>query len=113
MSFDSLLNKVCTIEINTPTQDEAGQMIESWSTIASGLPCRLDPTEGGVEETPRAVYEVATHILFMRVPVTPANFNTEEHRIDVDGDKFTIILISKVYGMSELDHLELYLEKVE
>jgi hypothetical protein len=113
MSFDALLLKSCSIEQNTPTQDDAGQMIEGWSAVVSGLPCRLDPTEGGVTDTPQSIYELATHIMFMREPATPADFNTKDHRIDVDGDKFVIILISKVYGYSALDHLELYLEKVE
>lgn len=113
MSFDNLLNKTCSIELNTPVQDDAGQMIEGWTVVASGLPCRLDPTEGGVTDTPKAIYELATHIMFMRIPTTPADFNTKDHRVDVDGDKFTVILISEVYGYSDLNHLEVFLQKVE
>lgn len=110
MGFNNLLNKTCIIESKTETQDAAGQMIESWATAESDISCRLDPTTGTVVETPKAVYEIASHILFMREPTT--SLSTETHRIDVDGDKFNLLLISKVYGFSDLNHLELVLEKI-
>jgi hypothetical protein len=112
VSFDNLLNLLCNIEANTPTQDAAGQMIESWAAILSNIPCRLDPAVDGVVDTPKAVYEVASHILFMREP-TSLVLTTKDHRVSLAGVKYNILLVSKVYGYAALNHLELILEKVE
>ena len=46
MSVSSLMNNTCTITRNTPTQDAYGSAIASWSTISSGVPCRLQKSKG-------------------------------------------------------------------
>ena len=40
MSFDSLLNTVCDIEVNTPTQDtDSGEWADSWAALYEDVPC--------------------------------------------------------------------------
>lgn len=112
MSFQSLLNLSCNIEINSSTQDAAGQMIYTWITLSSNIPCRLDPAEDGLQTTMRAIYERVTHILFMEIPTISPALNTQDHRIDINGEKYSILLISKVYGYSNGHHLEILLEKL-
>lgn len=111
MSFDSLLNTTCTIEVKTITQDAAGQKTESWATAEAIVKCRLDAATGGLQVEPDAVYEAATHVIFMREPVTTVT--TKDHRIDVAGVKYTILLVRNLYGQLNLNHLELLLERKE
>ena len=111
MSFDELLNRRCTIEETTKTQDaDSGQMIDSWASILAGVKCRLDVKGGGKIIGPEAIYEKATHLLFMRRPFG-INLDTRNHRIDIDGDKYLILLVSDIYGSKEISHLEILLER--
>lgn len=113
MSFDGLLNRLCTIEKATITQDaDSGQMIESWGMLLSAVNCRLEVKSGGKVVGPEAIYEKASHLLFMRKPAG-INLTTKDHRIDVDGDKYAIILIIDVWGSVPISHLELLLTKTE
>lgn len=111
MSFDDLLNRRCTIEKTTKTQDaDSGQMIDSWAIILSGVKCRLDVKSGGKVIGAEAIYEKATHILFMRQPFG-IELNTKDYRIDIDGDKYMVMLVSDIYGSKNISHLEILLEK--
>lgn len=113
MSFDSLLIKTCAIQLNTPTQNSYGQMIESWANIAglTAVPCRLEVAGGGLVGTPREIYDSITHVLFMKEP-SGITLNTENHRIVIDGDNYSILLVEKVYDSTGVHHLEVMLQKV-
>jgi len=112
MSFDGLLNRRCNIEVATRVQDaDSGQMIDSWGVLLPGVACRLDVKSGGKVVGPEAIYEKVSHILFMRRPLG-IDLDTKTHRIDIDGDKYSILLVSDVYGQKNISHLELYLVKV-
>lgn len=113
MSFDSLLNNFCTIEQLTETQDsDSGEMIRSWSVVLPSVKCRLDDTGGERIVAPAQIYEKATHILYMRDPQS-VSLNTKDYRIDVDGDKYTILMVIDRYSAMSKYHLEILLEKVE
>jgi len=113
MSFESLLNRRCNIEVATRVQDtDSGQMIDSWGVLLAGVACRLDVKSGGKVVGPDAIYEKVSHILFMRRPFG-IDLDTKTHRIDVDGGKYSILLVNNVYGQSNISHLELYLVKVD
>jgi hypothetical protein len=109
--FESLLTHTATIETKTFTEDAAGQPIESWATLLSGIKCRLDAADGpGLVEDPTYVYNRATHILYMREQSTA--LDTRTHRIDVNGIKYELLLVSKLYDSNVVHHLELLLEIV-
>ncbi len=111
MSFDSLLNRTCTVQTNTPSQDSSGQWIASWANTLTGVACRLDPIGGGLQRTPTEIYESATHTLFMRKPSTPT-LSTETHRVVIDSENYIILLVQELYASKLIAHLELVLEKV-
>lgn len=112
MSFDGLLNQRCTIEENTPTKDAAGEQVDSWSAVASAVKCRFEPKGGGRTVGTQSIYEKASHVLFMRAR-SGLRITTKDHRVDVEGEKYTILLVSMIPGKSYNSHLELLLEKVE
>ena len=111
MSFDALLNKTCTLQTNTPTQDSAGQRIESWADTLPGIACRIDPKGGGKVSVPDAVYEASTHVLFLRKPAAPTII-TKDHRIVIGTDNYEIILVSELYADVSISHLEIWLRLV-
>ncbi len=112
MSFDSLLNLSCSIQLNTPTQQAGtGKQVDVWSNVVTGVKCRLDARSGGVKDNREFIFEQATHLLFMRpnATVTPT---TESHRIVIAGSNYKIHLVQTRYATSALNHLELLLELV-
>jgi len=111
MSFDSLLNKTCTLQTNTPAQDSSGQWIASWANTLTDLACRIDPIGGGKVGTPTEIYEAATHTLFLRKPAAPT-ITTKDHRIVLGGENYTILLVKELYASALISHLELVLVKV-
>lgn len=112
MSLDSFLNLTCTIEVKAETQDAAGQKIISWTTAVANVKCRIDAAGGGEIIIPTAVFENTTHILFLRNPTT-ITLAIGTHRISLGGEYYNILLVKKLYGFSDLDHLELLLEIVK
>lgn len=110
MSFNSLLDRLCTIEAQVSTQDISGQQIKAWSTLASNIKCRLDPVGGGLQTKVDVIYESATHELFMRKQ-SSITLTTKEHRIIIDGDSYTILLVSDLHNSLTTNHLEILLEK--
>ncbi len=112
MSFVGLLNKTCTFQLNTPTQNSAGQWKASWANVAllTNLRCRIEPIGGGLVSTPSKVYETATHTLFLEKPATPT-INTKDHRVVIDGEAYIILLVPELFASSLIHHLEIVLEK--
>jgi len=109
MSLDSLLNKTCTIQAITRTQDSSGQKIATWAdTLAVDIACRIDPKGGGKTSVPEAVFEASTHVLFIRKPDDPT-ITTEDHRVVLGGNNYEIILVAELYATKDISHLELWL----
>ena len=109
MSFDSLLDRVCTIQENTVSQDTAMQKIKTWSNVATSVKCRLDPVGGGLITVPTVVYASATHELFMRVQ-SGLTLTIKQHRIVIGSDTYTILLVPELHEYSDVNHLEVLLE---
>ena len=109
MSFDSLLDRTCTIQENAVAQDTAMQKIKTWSNVATSVKCRLDPIGGGLITVPEVVYASATHTLFMRVQ-SGFTLTIKQHRIIIGSDTYTILLVSELHEYSGTDHLEVLLE---
>lgn len=111
MSFISLLNKTCTIQTNTPSQDSSGQKVESWANTTTGVACRIEPIGGGLQRKPTEVFEAATHTLFLIKPSTPTII-TKDHRIVISSDNYKILLVQELYADVLIDHLEIILELI-
>ena len=113
MSIDSFFKDTCTFQLNVPAQSTSGQWIESWGDVAllTGLKCRIEPIGGGLIGTPTKVYEDATHTLFMRKPSAPT-ITTENYRVVISGNAYTILLIQDLSDDKEVHHLELVLCRV-
>lgn len=112
MSFVSLLNTVCTIELLTSTQDASGDMIKTWATLLTNVQCRIDNIGGGRIDMPDKIYEDSTHIIYMKNPST-ITLSLEDHRIDVGGVKYMIKLVKQLYSSVNLSHLEIAVAKVD
>ncbi len=114
MSFDGLLNRLCTFQLNTTTQDAGQQLVDNWTNVAllTNLKCRLEPIGGGLVSTPTKVYESATHTLFLRKPATPT-ITAKNHRVVIEGNNYEILLVPEAYGSKLISHLELVLELAE
>ena len=97
MSFDSLLNKSCSIQVKTETQDGAGQMQESWTNAYTNVNCRLDTAGGAKTSIPQLIYEKATHILFMRV-ISGFKFSSKDNRVTIGSTDYEILLVSDAAG---------------
>lgn len=110
MSFNSLLIHTAIIEVKTFTEDSAGQPIESWATSISNVHCRLDSADGGVRNVPEYIYNRATHILFL-LPQS-VTLTTSNHRIDVAGVKYEILLVMSLLDQNKIHHLELILQLI-
>ncbi len=114
MSFDGLLNRLCTFQLNTPAQDgTSGQLIDSWANVVAltNLKCRLDAISGGLVSTPTKVYESATHTLFLRKETTAITI--KNHRCVIEGNNYEILAVQEIYASKLISHLELVLELAE
>ena len=113
MSFVGLLNKTCTFQLNTPTQDAGQQLVDSWANVGAltNLKCRLDAISGGLVSTPTKVYESATHTLFIRKKTT--TINKKNHRCVIEGNNYEILAVQEIYASKLISHLELVLELAE
>jgi hypothetical protein len=105
MSIAHLLNKTCTIQRNTPTQDNFGDAIDSWSTISSNVPCRIRKAPSYVVQQSKAgEYLKKGFIVYMHV-------EPQVHdRLLIDGLYYDVISNNTD---SSGDHYELHCELIE
>ena len=107
MSYNSLLNTTCTIQSLTKSyDDDSGQETESWANSATSVQCRLDQAKGGEVRGATAIYEKATHILFIKTQT----ISEETNRIVIGSETFNILLVADASGHGH--HLELLLERI-
>ena len=112
MSFDGLLNKLCTIQVKTETEDpNSGQRLSSWAPLVS-IKCRLDIMTGGKVTAPEAIYSKASHILFIRKPAG-INIDNDNYRIVIDGKNYEIILVVDLFSAALQNHQELLIKLTE
>jgi SPP1 family predicted phage head-tail adaptor len=106
MSFAGLLNKKCTIEVLTKTQNATTrQVVEIWGVAYSNVKCRLDGAESREFLGANKDVTLATHILFIE---NKYKLSMYKNRVKVDGIIYNILQITDGGGHGH--HLELYLE---
>lgn len=110
--FDAYLNIFCNIESVSLAQDAAGEKIETWGTLTSNIPCRLEASTGRLMNLPKNIYEKASHILFMRKPTSPSTILTRDHRISISTVKYNILGVQEIQDEDSVHHLEIILERI-
>ena len=65
MSFKSLLNKTCDIELISSAASQAGEQAESYSKLFSSLPCRLRARSVWERRYSEPAYQKSTHTLYI------------------------------------------------
>jgi hypothetical protein len=108
--FEEYLNKLCNIEANTVAQDQLGEKIPTWVAIATGIPCRIQSASSGLKNLPKNIYDIATHVIFIAPPVTPAQITTDNHRVVIGSNIYTILFAKYVEDGAGVHHIELITE---
>lgn len=106
MSYNSLLNTTCTIQVATKAVNATtGEVTKSWATHATLVPCRLDQARGAEIRKADNVYIKATHMLFI---LYRTDLNEKDYRIVIGSNTYNILLVRQAGGMT--NHTELDLE---
>lgn len=87
------LDRVCNIERLTDTNDDQGGVVRTWNTIASNVPCDLNPLRGTAVETSIANMIQATNLWWIQMH--PAISIGIEDRIDLAGRKYSVGYIAE------------------
>jgi len=107
--FTNLLNITCTIESQTSAQNaDTGEFVETWTTYASSVPCRLTGASGGEKRSSKDILANMTHKLFLDYR-TDLTWNG--YRIVVGSNTYNILCVINAGGESH--HTELLLEIVQ
>lgn len=106
MSFDSLLNKKCTLQQKTETQGSGGEQAETWTPYATGISCRIGQASGREVMTAEGKMVVATHIIYMR----PRKVGERDNRAVIDNNIYDILSVEDAAGHG--DHLEIAVKRV-
>lgn len=107
MGFDSLLNRTCTIQRNTPTQDNFGDAIDAWANIATSVKCRLQKNKSYSKSRD----ELGDYLDKQFTVYMKASESVQVHdRLLIDGVYYTVLGANKD---SEQHHFELQCELIE
>lgn len=83
----TLLPDTCNILAKTLVQDGSGGQTETWSTVASNVACRLDPSNGREMEIGGQVQPFYGFILTLPHGTTI----TAQNRVSVNGGTFAVV----------------------
>jgi len=107
MSFSSLLIHSALIErVSAGAKDSGNLDTETWATLASLVPCRVD-SDGGKEVYREAQLVLSTHRIFMADRDV-----TEKDRITVNSQVFDVLVKESKLGAAGVHHLELVAREV-
>ncbi|ACC98636.1 phage head-tail adaptor [Elusimicrobium minutum Pei191] len=108
MSFTSLLNKVCDIEISLQEQSlTTGEVKRAWQPFYKGIKCRLRTRSSAEKITGFSQYKHSTHVLYLEF----LNIEEKTSRIIIEGKIYHITGQLNMGGGHE--YLCLYLEVKE
>jgi hypothetical protein len=89
------LNDTCTIEAQTNTVDSLGAPTPGWSTVASGVPCRVITANGGLRAESELVARRESLIETCRI-ILPAKDSTYAWELTIS-QRITISATGRVY----------------
>jgi hypothetical protein len=109
MAFSDFLTQTATIQEYTET-NQGGVSKKTWSDKYTDIPARLSVNRGSMKSGAEGIekYTNAEFTLYLQ----PNYGITERMKAVVDGEEYDIILVSKVRAKSEVNHLELQLNKI-
>lgn len=83
----------CTISAKTETSDGMGGRTESWSTVASGVACRLSPMQAMGADVEAVVMEhfQGRSLWQLTIPVTQAI--SHNNRVTVAGTTYEVVQV--------------------
>lgn len=107
MSFEALLNGVCSVETRSVSADsQSGERKESWSVTASSVACRLRQRSASEQLSGSLEYQKATHALY----IAHRSIDSLENRVVINSAAYSITGISDMGGKGK--YLCLYLERM-
>ncbi|MDR0953638.1 MAG: hypothetical protein LBM71_05650 [Elusimicrobiota bacterium] len=113
MSFKSLLNKTCVIEVLSTTPcPSSGQPLESWLAAFSGVKCRLRSRSVSERRYGAVEYQKSTHALYTAFLNLGANNSTslKRKRVLLEGVYYNVVGFIDMGGRDKC--LCFYLERV-
>lgn len=106
MSFKSLLNKTCDIEVlSFESCLITGQKIESWSVLFTAVPCRLRSRAVSERKYSDPEYQKSTHALY----IPCRKFAKKTLRIVLEGEVYSVVGHIDMGGKDK--YLCLYIER--
>jgi len=103
MSFEKLLNKLCTVQVKTETQGSTGSVSESWTNTYTNVMCRYNRVIQGKGSVVSGAYQVTLedYTFYFK----PDQVISKANRIVVDGLTFEV---EHVFKDSAGHHLEVF-----
>lgn len=83
----------CTISGKTDADDGMGGRAESWSAVASNVPCRLSPLEVSGSSVEATVQERFQGRSLWQLTVANTQMITHRHRVTVDGVVYEVVQV--------------------
>lgn len=107
MSFENLLNKLCSVQSSIVTLNtNTGEKSRTWQTTVENVPCRLRSRTEKEMLSDKSEYVQSAHILYIK----HRQLDAIENRIIIDGTTYNITGISDMG--SEGRYLAVYLELI-
>lgn len=107
MSFETLLNKQCTLEERTVSVNSStGEKESSWTVLATNIPSRIHTRSANEMLSDKSEYSKSTHILYMKY----RQIDPVENRIVINSTVYNITGVNDM-GSKE-KYLALYLELI-
>jgi len=101
MSFDKLLNKLCSIQSKVEVQNETGSVDLSWSDIYVNIPCRYNRTKIGTVIAGSYQVTIQDYTFYFKKEIVLS----EGYRITLEGKVFEI---QHAYKNSSGHHWEVF-----
>lgn len=106
MSFKSLLNKVCDIELISFSPDASGAQNPSYAKLHANIPCRLRTRSTWERRYGDPAYQKSTHSLYMAfLNLTPSTI-----RVVLENEAYNVTGAADLGGAQR--YLCLYLERI-
>jgi hypothetical protein len=105
--FSSLLNETMDIKELSVSQDESGQLINTWATTYSGVRCRCSEAPKNFQTKDDVYKTTKEHFIFF-VDSIYGSLVTHQHRISYKGKEYSINKISTFDSVSSAHHTEIY-----
>ncbi len=106
MSFKSLLNKVCDIELISLSVSPQGEQQESYTKLYNALPCRLRARSVWERRYGDPAYQKSTHSLYLE----GINITAGKVRIVMENAPYNVVGVTDMGGAGR--YLCLYLERI-